>query len=620
MVLTQDGIHILKERVKNLPNTPGVYRMLNAAGDVLYVGKAKALKKRVTNYTQAERLSTRIRKMVFETHELVVVETATEVEALLLEANLIKSLKPKYNVLLRDDKSFVSILITHDDSPLIQYHRGAKKKKGDYFGPYPSSDAVYRTLDMLERTFQLRTCKDTIFKHRTRPCLKYDIKRCTAPCVGKVSKEAYAEQVAEAKMFLKGQGKAVKKRIQNRMLAAAEKEDYERAALERDKLQALTYITNNRSALTNALTDADVFGLVQQGGKVAVQMFSYRGGQHVGNIIYYPRATEELTDAEIMRVFLALHYAQHYPPRHIITSHTPAEADVLQAAFSQNTSYKVTIATPKQGERLKIVQEAQRNAAQNLSRKMAEAASWQAQMQAFGELLNLTHTPKRIEAFDISNISGTQAVASMVVAGTEDMLKSAYRKFTIKTKDTPDDYAMMHEALSRRYAKLMHALKQDTSPPTWPDIILVDGGIGHLNTLLKVAEELNITTLDNPPALCAIAKGEERDKGLEKIYHWRNGAIEQLPIPFNTPLIFMLQRVRDEAHRFAIGFHRQRRSKALTKSVLDTIPRIGPKRKKALLLHFGAADAIKNASVEELCRVEGISTQLAEEIYNWLHA
>lgn len=620
MKLTHDGIHILKERVKNLPNTPGVYRMLNAAGDVLYVGKAKALKKRVTNYTQAERLSTRIRKMVFETHELIVVETATEVEALLLEANLIKSLKPKYNVLLRDDKSYVSILITHDETPLIQYHRGAKKKKGDYFGPYPSSDAVYRTLDMLERTFMLRTCKDTIFKHRTRPCLKFDIKRCTAPCVGKVNKEDYAEQVAEAKMFLKGQGNTVQKRIQSRMLDAAEKEDFERAALERDKLQTLTYINNNRSTLTNALTDADVFGLVQQGGKVAVQMFSYRGGQHVGNIIYYPRATEELSEDEIMRVFLALHYAQHHPPRHILTSHTPADVDVLQAAFSQNANYKVTLSTPKQGERLKIVQEAQRNAAQTLSRKMAESASWHSQMQVFGELLQLPTTPTRIEAFDISNISGTQAVASMVVAGAEDMLKSDYRKFTIKTKDTPDDYAMMHEALTRRYSKLMRSTQQDADPLVWPDIILVDGGVGHLNTLLKVADELNLAALENPPTLCAIAKGEERDKGLEKIYQWRNGAIEQLPIPFNTPLIFMLQRVRDEAHRFAIGFHRQRRSKALTKSVLDTIPNIGPKRKKSLLLHFGAADAVKNASIEELCRVEGISKQLAEDIYSWLHA
>lgn len=612
--MTTDGITILKAKLKTLPTGPGVYRMLNEAGEVLYVGKAKNLKHRLTNYTQPERLSTRIRKMVFETRELLIVETHTEAEALLLEANLIKSLKPKYNVIFRDDASYISVVITQEETPMIRHHRGAKQQKGEYFGPYPSADAVYRTLDLMERAFRLRTCKASVFKHRTRPCLKYDIKRCSAPCVGKISPENYAELVQEAKLFLRGKGDQVHKMIAARMETASEKMDYETAAVERDRLQALATVTNNRTALTHALPNADVFGLYVQGGKACIQAFYYRNGQHVGNANYFPRGVEELDEGEIFRLFLSLHYTNRQPQTVVVTSHAVAESETVLEALSQTAQSKVMLMTPQRGEKRKIMQQAQKNAEATLKRQLAESSQWGEQLQGFGKLLNLTGAIQRIEAFDISNISGKQAVASLVVAGPEGMEKNQYRKFSMMVKDTPDDYAMMKEALTRRYTRL---IKENSS---LPEVILVDGGVGHLNVLVEVAAELGLTDLPNPPALTAIAKGEERDKGLEKIFQWREGEINQLAVPHHTPLIFLLQRVRDEAHRFAIGFHRQKRSKNLTSSVLDSIPGIGGKRKKALLLHFGSVDGVKQAAVEDLARVDGINTQLAEDIYSWFRS
>ena len=603
----QDGIHTLKKRLKTVPTSPGVYRMLGEDGQVLYVGKAKNLKNRLTNYTVAEQLSTRIRRMVFQTRDLVVVETETEAEALLLEANLIKSLKPKYNITLRDDTSYPNILITAEESPQLRVHRGVQRQKGDYFGPYPTAGAVHQTVDLLERAFRLRTCAPSMFKNRTRPCLKYDIKRCSAPCVGKISKAGYVELVHEAKLFLNGKATTVQKLVRTRMEKFAAEENFEAAAQERDRLQALTTISSNRTSLTHAFEDADVFALARTGGRACVQAFFYRNGQHMGNQTFFPRETEELDDAELFRHFLALHYVNKPAQRSIITSHTVAEVAQLSEALTLSAGHTVHIHTPQRGEKRKIVEQALRNAQNNLNRKLAEGQNWAAQMAAFGELLGLPKPPQRIECFDISNISGKQPVASLVVAGAEGMLKSDYRKFKITVKDTPDDYSMMHEALTRRYKRL----RDDAQ--TLPDIIMVDGGKGHLNVLTRVFAELELTG----PALCAIAKGEERDKGLETIF--LAGAAEPLPIPYNTPLIFMLQRVRDEAHRFAISFHRQQRSAKLTKSRLDTVPGIGAKRKKALLLHFGSASGVEGAGVDELAQAEGISRTLAQQIYDWLH-
>jgi excinuclease ABC subunit C len=603
----KDGQAYLKQKLKSIPNSPGVYRMLNANSDVLYVGKAKNLKNRLTSYTQVDQLSNRIRRMVFETAELIVVETETEAEALLLEANLIKSLKPKYNIIFRDDATYPSILITHEEAPLLKYHRGAKKLKGDYFGPYPTAGAVHQTLDLLERAFRLRTCTPSVFKNRTRPCLKYDIKRCSAPCVGKISASDYADLVGQAKLFLKGKGNEVQKLVQKRMNKFAAEERYEEAAVERDRLQALSTVSTNRTALTHALANADVFALARQGGKVCIQAFFYRDGQHMGNQAFYPRGVDELADAEVLRHFLALHYVSRTPQKEIVVSHDVAEVEELAEALSLSAGHKVSIAAPKRGDKRKVVEHALKNAENTLSRKLAEGQNWNAQMHAFGELLSLEEAPKRIECFDISNISGKQPVASLVVAGEEGMLKSDYRKFKITVKDTPDDYSMMREALTRRYKRL----KAEDVP--MPDIVLVDGGKGHLNVLIDVFKTLEI----EGPVLAAIAKGEERDKGLETIF--KAGLAEPLPIPFNTPLIFMLQRVRDEAHRFAIGFHRQQRSSKLTKSKLDSIPNVGAKRKKALLLHFGSVSGVEGAGIDELMQVEGISQSLAEHIYAWLH-
>jgi excinuclease ABC subunit C len=607
-----DGLPLLKKKLKSLPAGPGVYRMLDEAGKILYVGKAKNLRHRVTSYTQPERMGRRIRKMVFETRDLVVVETTTEAEALLLEANLIKSLKPKYNVTFRDDTSYISILITDEETPQIRSYRGSRKEKGQYFGPYPSAEAVHKTLDVMERIFGLRTCSPGIFRHRTRPCLKYDIKRCSAPCVGRIGPQEYAQRLQEATLFLQGKGTQVQKRVHKRMAAAAAAQDYETAAVERDRLRFLTEVSSNRTGLTHALAEADVFALVMQGGRACVQGFFYRNGQHAGNQSYTPKIMADMPPPEVLRLFLAQYYAAHPPPPAIYTNIVPVDQAVLAEALSVTAGRKVKLETPQRGAKATLVEQAARNAQATLNRQAAEGEGWRTQMAAFGEMLGLTTPPARVECFDISNISGKQPVASLVVAGTEGMDKKAYRRFKVTSKNTPDDYAMMQEVLLRRYQRL---LKDHTA---LPDIIMVDGGKGHLNILVTVMKNLDI--LDDPacPALVAIAKGEERNKGLEQIFHWQK-RIVQLAVPHHAPLIFLLQKVRDEAHRFAIGFHRQQRGKALTSSVLENIPGIGPKRKKALLLHFGSLASIKSASIEELAKVEGVSKGRAGDIHAFFH-
>ncbi len=614
----QDGIRYIKNKLKTLPNGPGVYRMLNAKGVVLYVGKAKSLRKRVTNYTQAERLSHRIRKMVFETCELVIVETPTEAEALLLEISLIKALKPKYNVVFKDDSSYVQLLISEEDVPQVRAHRGKKTLKGHYFGPYPSADAVYKTIDLIERVFQLRSCKNSVFKHRTRPCLKYDIKRCSAPCVGKISPAAYAKCVREAKAFLNGHEDKVQKRVQQRMQAASVRLEYEEAAKERDRLKALVAVTSNRTTLTHGVKNADVFALARVGNKACVQAFYYRHGRHVGNVAHFPKCEDDVPDAALMQAFLGQYYEGKPVPPAILCNILPVDFDVLAAAFRLKEGHVVEIIYPQRGEKRKLLQQVQHNAQQALQRKVAEETSWNMQMAAFGTLLGLKKPVKRVETFDISNIFGKFPVASLVVAGEEGMLKKEYRKFKIRVKETPDDYAMMAETLTRRYTRLLKESAEEGHITVWPDVVMVDGGVGHLNVLVHVMKELAVLDQPSPPALCGIAKGEERDKGLERIFLWKSDdEIVQLPIEFNTPLIFLLQQIRDEAHRFAIGFHRQKRSKKLTQSALERIPGIGAKRKKALLLHFGALVGVKGASVEELMKVDGISKLKAEEIYYW---
>lgn len=613
-----DGIQILKEKVRHAPSAPGVYRMLNEKGDLLYVGKAKNLKNRLVSYIKEEGMVNRIRKMVFETAELVIVETGNEAEALLLEISLIKSLKPKYNIMFRDDTTYPYILLSSAEMPRLASHRGTKKDKGLYYGPYPDVKAMYRTMDMLERSFLLRTCKDSEFKNRSRPCLKYHIKRCSAPCVGKISCDAYKNLVKDADNFLNGKGDTVQKKLQKNMLDASSDMNFEAAAIYRDRLTAIASVLSSQSTFDAGLNDVDVLGLSVDGDKACVQMYSYRGGQHVGNAQFYPKAIQELEMSEILRLFIALHYTGKVIPKQIITSHDVTDAETLSTALS--TTFKVQISTPMRGEKKDIVNQASLNAKQALVRKQSEQSSWKKQLESLAEILEVDKQISRIETFDISNIQGKHSVASMVVAGESGMLKSDYRKFSIKGKNTPDDYAMMEETLTRRYGKLLkesdEAKIKGTETPAWPDIIMVDGGKGHLTSLERVMENLGLKN-DQGPILLAIAKGEFRDKGLETIY--LSGKLDPLKIDYNSPLKFLLQVVRDESHRFAIGYHRHKRAKSVIKSTLDAIEGVGAIRKKALLLTFGSVDGVKKASIKDLQRVEGLNENIANAIYGYFH-
>ncbi|RYG61961.1 MAG: excinuclease ABC subunit UvrC [Alphaproteobacteria bacterium] len=637
-----DGIDVIKGRLKAAPTSPGVYRMLNAKGDVLYVGKARNLKARLTSYTQPERMVVRIRKMVFETRDLVVVETRTEADALLLEANLIRSLKPRYNIIFRDDASYVSVVITDDETPLIRSHRGARKAKGDYFGPYPSASAVYQTLDLMERAFRLRTCPESIFRHRTRPCLKYDIKRCSGPCVGKISNDDYKQTVREARQFLRGERDSVLKELQAQMAVYAAEMHYERAAAVRDRIKALSAVAGNSNSLSHGLAEADVFAIVSEGGKLGIQAFYYRNGQHVGNQMYYPKYDmgegETLDVAEALRVFLALHYTQRAAVGYVYLNREPAEKDMLAEALGVAAGRKVRLEIPSRGDKKDVVVQAEKNAMNALHRKNVENDGWTRQMEAFGTLLELDRPIALLECYDISNISGRFPVASCVVAGPEGMLKQRYRRYHIKTKSTPDDYAMLREVLTRRVVRGMKEMgfDADARPAEGeeglrsveeargglPDVLLVDGGKGQLNVLVDVVRELGLLGQPECPALVGIAKGEERDKGLETI--WKADVdgegdvrLRELPVRYGTDLIFMLQRVRDEAHRFAITFHRESRGKALSVSRLDGIPGVGPTKKKALLLHFGSLEGVRGASVNDLAQIKGIGKELGQIIYDY---
>jgi len=622
---TNHGQTYLKSRLEALPTSPGVYRMLDEAGNLLYVGKAKNIKNRVTQYTNDAHLTRRIAQMVFHTRELMVVETATEAEALLLEIQLIKSLKPKYNIIFRDDSSYLKIVITDEEAPQIRAHRGKAKPKGQAFGPYPNGDAVYRTIDLLERLFQLRTCKPSQFANRTRPCLKYDIKRCSAPCVNKISQEDYAASVQAAAHFLNGKTQDVQHHFTQKMQTAAQTEEFETAAHYRDQLSNLATVLNTKQGLAAEMNNADVLALAMQPAPAGhlmacIQIFHYRNGQSFGNSVRYQPLPEGTTPEEALQTFLLQHYTTHTPPKNLLITPPIPEVDVLAAALSAQAPHKIYISSPNRGDKHTHLAQAQQNATNTLTRKLAETANWHMQMQAFGHHLDLQLIPHRVECFDVSNISGKHAVTSMVVADNEGMQNKQYRLFNAST-NTPDDYAMMAETLTRRYTKLMKAVEnaetEAEKQTIMPAIIMLDGGIGHLNTGIETLRKIGLLNAPHCPALTAIAKGEERDKGLEKIYLYnpKNDDIDQLPIPHDTPLIFMLQNIRDEAHRFAIGAHRKKRAKTNRQSGLDSLPNVGAKRKKALLLHFGSFEGVKSAPPQELAKVNGISKNLAETIH-----
>ncbi|MGY5806263.1 excinuclease ABC subunit UvrC [Rhizobium sp. LEGMi198b] len=625
------GAELIAEFVKRLPNNPGVYRMFNEAGDVLYVGKARSLKKRVANYAMGRVHSNRIARMVRETANMEFVTTRTETEALLLEANLIKRLRPRFNVLLRDDKSFPYILITGDHrAPAIFKHRGARARKGEYFGPFASAGAVGRTINSLQRAFLIRTCTDSVFETRTRPCLLYQIKRCSGPCTREISDEGYAELVQEAKDFLSGKSQNVKAHMAEAMNAAAEDLDFERAAVYRDRLAALSHVQSHQGINPAGVEEADVFAIHHEGGISCIQVFFFRTGQNWGNRAYFPKADPSLSGAEVLNAFLAQFYDGKPVPRQILLSETVEEIELLAAALGEKAGHKVTILVPQRGEKRDLVDHVVANAREAHGRKLAETASQSRLLEGFKETFQLPYVPQRIEIYDNSHIMGTNAVGGMVVAGPEGFVKGQYRKFNIKSTDiTPgDDFGMMREVMTRRFSRLLKEEgKPDRSPntesaavdaadqpfPAWPDVILIDGGQGQMTAVRAILEELGIT--DSVIAI-GVAKGVDRDAGRERFFA---PARESFTLPPRDPVLYFIQRLRDEAHRFAIGSHRARRKKEMVKNPLDEIGGIGPSRKRALLQHFGTAKAVSRAALSDLMAVEGISEAVARQVYNHFH-
>ncbi len=612
------GAEAIKARLKNLPSTPGVYRMLNEAGDVLYVGKAKNIKRRVTSYTNLNRQSIRIRRMIAQTVGLEIVKTETEAEALLLESDLIKRYAPRYNILLRDDKSFPMILITADhDYPQIVKYRGAKARKGEYFGPFASVWAVNDTLALLQRAFLLRTCSDNVFANRTRPCLLHQIKRCAAPCVDRISKPDYARLVEEARAFLTGDSQRIQQALAERMQAASDELEFERAAQYRDRIQALTRVQSRHETINAGLDEADVIALHQEGGQTCVQVFFFRGGRSYGNRAYFPTHAKEDGAEEVMEAFLGQFYARTKPARMILTSHQIPNRGLIEEALKVRAERKVEVRRPTRGEKKRVLDSATINARDALARRMSESASQRRLLEGLAEALDLDAPPSRIEVYDNSHVSGTNAVGGMIVVGPDGFMKNAYRKFNIRRAGSGgasggDDYDMMREVLERRFSR---AQREDPARTLgqWPDLVLVDGGKGQLSSALEVFQQLGI---DDVP-VAAIAKGPDRDAGREKIFVPDKNAPIQLG--HKDPVLYFLQRIRDEAHRFAIGTHRAKRGKQVQRSILDEVPGIGAMRKKALLHHFGAAQSVANAGVKDLEAVDGVSRAMAKKIYDWFH-
>ncbi|MEK6637941.1 MAG: excinuclease ABC subunit UvrC [Pseudomonadota bacterium] len=606
------GIAAIRNVWKTLPLKPGVYRMHDARGDVLYVGKARALKNRVSNYTQVDRLPNRLRRMVAQTRSMTIVTTNSEAEALLLEAQLIKRYRPAYNVLLRDDKSFPFILLRADHAyPRIQKHRGARRAKGNYYGPFASAGSVNQTLNALQKLFLLRSCNDSFFTRRDRPCLLYQIKRCSAPCVDRISAPAYDELVADAKAFLSGKSTAVQAKLATQMEHAAEALDFESAAIMRDRLKALTFIQGSQAINAEGVGDADIFALAAKSGAMCIQAFFIRGGQNWGHRSFFPVHTNDVPEDEVLASFMIQFYEDVPPPRTILVDREPAETALLADALGERAGGKVTIAVPQRGDRVRLITQASRNAIEALERRQAESTTQGKLLQEIADLFELAEPPKRIEIYDNSHIQGTNALGAMVVAGPEGFLKGQYRKFNIKNSDTApgDDFAMMREVMERRFGRAL-AEDPDRDKGQWPDLVLIDGGKGQMSAVKGVLDEMGVE--DVP--LIGVSKGPDRNAGRET-FHFPDG--REFTLPANAPAMFYLQRLRDEAHRFAIGAHRDKRSKAITASPLDDVPGIGPARKKALLMHFGTARAVRDASLEDLVRAPGVSEAVARTIYDF---
>ncbi|WDR04069.1 excinuclease ABC subunit UvrC [Devosia algicola] len=612
------GPEIIKAFVRTLPAAPGVYRMIDAHGTVVYVGKARSLKSRVTNYTRPEGLPTRIQRMIAATANMEFVRTETESEALLLEANLIKRLKPRYNVLLRDDKSFPYILIATDhQAPELMKHRGTRRRKGHYFGPFASVTAVNRTIASLQKAFLLRNCSDSFYAARTRPCLQHQIKRCAAPCTGEISIEGYGELVSEAREFLSGRSKGVRDHMQSEMNTAAENLDFERAALLRDRLGALALIQSQGDATAKSVEEADIFAIHQDGGQFCVQVFFFRAFQNWGNHAFRPRADADLSETEVLEAFISQFYESRTPPKLLLLSHQLSETELLEEALSSRAGSRVYVQTPRRGEKRDLVNHAINNAREALGRQLAESATNRSLLEGVAELFGLNDAPRRIEIYDNSHISGTNAVGAMVVAGEEGFSKKHYRTFNIKSTDiTPgDDFGMMREVLTRRFTRLANESEdvdedESTGMPDWPDVVFIDGGAGQMSAVRGVIAEMN---LPKEVVFIGIAKGEERDAGREKFFMEGRDAFM---LPHRDPVLYYVQRLRDEAHRFAIGTHRAKRKKDQIKNPLDEIDGIGPTRKRALLNHFGSAKAAARASLQDLMAVPGISEQMAQLIYD----
>ncbi|RAP39931.1 excinuclease ABC subunit C [Rhodovulum viride] len=608
------GHACVQSYLATLDNSPGVYRMLDAESRVLYVGKARNLKKRVSNYAKPSGHSGRIARMISETASMMFLTTRTETEALLLEQNLIKQLKPRYNVLLRDDKSFPNILVAKDHPfPQIRKHRGAKTEKGAYFGPFASAGAVNRTLNQLQRVFLLRNCTDSVFASRSRPCLLFQIKRCSGPCVGRISEADYAASVRDAEDFLKGKSSGLQEALAVEMQAASEAMEFERAAGLRDRIRALTQVQSAQGINPRGVAEADVVALHMEGGQACVQVFFIRAHQNWGNRDYYPKTGSGAEAPELLQAFLGQFYDNKEPPRLILLSHDIEDRELMEKALSQKAGRRVELAVPQRGEKAELVENATRNARESLGRRMAESAAQGKLLAGLAEAFGLDAPPKRVEIYDNSHIQGSHAVGAMVVAGPEGFLKSQYRKFNIRGDSlTPgDDFGMMKEVLTRRFQRLLKE-DPDRASETWPDLLLIDGGAGQVGAVAEIMADLGVEDLP----VVGVAKGIDRDAGKEEFH--RPGE-RPFALRHNDPVLYFVQRLRDEAHRFAIGTHRAKRAKAMGATPLDEIPGVGATRKRALLTHFGSAKAVSRAGLADLKAVEGISDSLAETIYGFFH-
>ncbi|MEI2808267.1 MAG: excinuclease ABC subunit UvrC [Albidovulum sp.] len=608
------GHSLIQSYLKALTAQPGVYRMLDAEGRVLYVGKARNLRARVSNYARPAGHSARIARMIHATHAMMFLTTRTETEALLLEQNLIKQLKPYFNVLLRDDKSFPNILVAKDHPfPQIKKHRGAKKEKGDYYGPFASAGAVNRTLNQLQKVFLLRNCSDAMFASRTRPCLLYQIKRCSAPCVGHVGEAEYRALVADAERFLQGKSTQVQAKLAEDMAAASEAMEFERAAALRDRIKALTQVQSAQGINPRGVAEADVVALHMEGGQACVQVFFIRANQSWGNRDFYPKTGAGAEAAEVLEAFLGQFYADKAPSRLILLSHPIEDADLMTELLSDRAGRRVEIAVPQRGEKAELVENAARNARESLARKMSESAAQSKLLEGLAEAFDLDAPPRRIEVYDNSHIMGTDAVGGMIVAGLEGFVKSQYRKFNIKGTDLApgDDFGMMKEVLTRRFQRLLKE-DPDRESEAWPDLLLIDGGAGQVSAVRGIMEDMGVEDIP----VIGVAKGIDRDAGKEEFH--RPGK-PPFALAHNAPVLYFVQRLRDEAHRWAIGAHRAKRAKAVGATPLDEVPGIGAARKRALLAHFGSAKAVSRAGLEDLKAVAGISETMAQTVYDFFH-